>query len=583
MFEPAPVIIRGFHITALHNAYGLMAAAAETGKPHACWAHHMSVGGAKVADQLVAIGFFVRRLDAKPGEIDSYRYRITAAGCAHISQPYLLEDSMSDTTPAPDVDQTSPAEPQPVDLSYPSKDAQPPVLKIVEPVLLVEQEQVQAADALYEMTPAEVKLLARIHEAGGKMQVAYSLDRVSLTKKGLIVLLHRAGLSDVPFVELTPRGMTAAALNAEMRIPSDDEADDADEYVRHHDEVEAEELQRAPIDEDDDPEEAEARLRHLFKRGDRVSWGGVIGTVDSQDVYPLVLFEAENGKLVKVSEHELTLLDTPVQVVEDDSPLDTKEIPAVELTGPADDLVKEQVLKNQTAEIVELRFQLAAIKRALADDDGVIPDDPALAIAGMKLRIEDQQRTVDGLSHAFDVLQEKYAVVEQERDVMKRDVTGLKLQIANLANLANGEMGVQHERTDRTTPADITARTLAGWTAWHKFNVGDELVVIWERSPKDKARSSRGRSAANRTTPAYTTPGVLQPDGIVFPAVTPGAKQPDSPTEPAYASSTPRAMAIEGAPEPLNPMSTVMASLTRNLHVQFEANPLPSYSDRPTR
>lgn len=529
MFEPAPASIRGYHLTALHNAYGLMAAAAETGKPYACWAHHMSVGGAKVADQLVALGYFARRLDAKPGEIDTYRYRITAAGCERISQPCLLEESQMSETPAPDVEQTSPAEPAPVDLSYPSKHAAPN-LKIVEDAQEdPERIRIRAADALMALTPGETQLLASIHADGGQTKVPYSLDRVSLTKKGLIVLLHRKGLDANPMVQLTPLGEAAAALNAEMRVPEDDEEAD-DSYDASFDEIvgydETDPEYRAPVeaaneDVDPTPEEIEAML-----------------TLEVID---------ETRETKEIPAVELGDVEQPDEVAE--------------LRADRDAMIEQQL--DMERQIKALRDELAAVKSALADEDGAIPDDPAATIAALKLHAADQQATIDTQHAVILNMRAQLEVAAQETDVMKRDITGLKLQIAAIAD---GEMGLQHDWTHKTTPADITARTLAGWTPWHKELTPEGLFVVWERKPNQKPFRRERNTTAVPHAASYSTPaqrpapvsgGVLQPTAVIDPA--------------------------DLEPAPLTPMSAVMGSFTRNLHAQFDANPLPIRSDRPTR
>ncbi|MBK9122785.1 MAG: hypothetical protein IPM16_06645 [Chloroflexi bacterium] len=84
--------LQPFHLAALHAAHALMLAAAEVGKPYACWANHRAVGGARTADQLVDLGLFEKRLGATPGDVDTYFYRITGYGCLCIGRPYPLED-----------------------------------------------------------------------------------------------------------------------------------------------------------------------------------------------------------------------------------------------------------------------------------------------------------------------------------------------------------------------------------------------------------------------------------------------------------------------------------------------------------
>lgn len=86
------ITLQPFHHAALHSAHALMLAAAEVGKPYACWANHRAVGGARTADQLVDLGLFEKRLGATPGDVDTYFYRITGYGCLCIGRPYPLED-----------------------------------------------------------------------------------------------------------------------------------------------------------------------------------------------------------------------------------------------------------------------------------------------------------------------------------------------------------------------------------------------------------------------------------------------------------------------------------------------------------
>lgn len=587
-----------FHLTALEAAYALMQAAHDTGKPHACWAHHRSVGGARTADQLVDRGLFQRRLDAAPGDIETYRYRITRAGSHALGRLHLIEDLPLNE----DNDMTEQPDPL-ADLRFTAK----PV-----PATPAPEVENKATSDLPWSKPCPT-CSGTLHLATDSSGRFYECNGCAYTEDA----------DDVPFVLGVPPADSSPDKHTDSAplsspVPTADSSPDKPSAPTLPDTSDTIRRMLHTL--------SAPQLVMLFQVADVVAIAprdlqsrhmlierGLIAIVGSPHDWTHVLTltgkqVVELSKTEPATSHPILTTppaDRPATLIDEihDLRLDREALinSAIKLEARVKDAeIARETYKRELDAALDALKSIAAL---LADSDGVVPDDVEAAARSLKLHLADTEQHAANLKENAAGLAETVAAQKAELDALKTDKRSLELA---LAAQAGAESQVECDFVFGITPHDLRARWLAGWAVEHYSMTAGKVDVVLRRAGKP-ARKSRTRSGnTGKHIPAVTRPigvppartpqpaaQVLTGDAFIMPGDDPQPPHKpgflgDTPTDPFWRGKQPHA--IKDAPRAPrtppssapSPLANVMDSFTRNLQQTLEANPIPQYSSRPT-